>query len=1009
MQRFVCLSVCLLVCVSMAASTEAATLTVCANGCAYSNLQPAIDHAAGGDVILLRAGETFVGNVVLRAKPSSNTSYITIRSDAPDSSFPAPGVRLIPPGKSGANVAAGMLPRLIGVGGDGKSTPVVRTEPGAHHYRLEFLDIDGTANVGYGTLVRLGENTSAQTSTSASPYSLVLDRVYIHGHKYKGQNHGVMLDGRNTDVLNSYISDMMSLADAQAIAGVNGAGPFRIINNYLEATGENIMFGGDDPRTSNLVPSDIEIRGNYFDKMLAWQQPVLQTVPRVTVSAGSSGSLSSGTHYFKIVAVMYSNSDRFVSAPSTEVAVKVGSGGSVSLSWTGVSGADGYRIYRGTSSNHESVFIETTGTSFVYTGSGESSGAPPSKGTLWTTKNLLELKNAQRVTIDGNVFEHSWAGFQNGYAVLLTPRNQGGRAPWSVVRDITITNNVLRHVGNVFDILGYDDEHTSLQTKNITIRNNVADDVGGAWGSGIFMVISSGPATITVDHNTFVHDGTIVAIGGPAVSGFTYTNNFSRHNTYGIKGDNHAPGVDTLNHYFPGAVFTGNVLAGGPAGSYPPGNFFPSVSGFLDSFVDYLHEEFALVSSSQFNTAGTDGTDIGIDAPALDAAFGAALSGDPGDDGSGSSDGTLPSGWMSQDIGTVGLPGSATQSSGTYTIEGAGADVWDTADAFHFAYEPMTGDATIIARVASLQGTQAWTKVGVMIRATTSASSAQAFMLVSKGKGLAFQRRTSNGAQSVHTAGPSGTAPRWVKLTRAGNTITASASQDGVSWTVVGQDSFSMPSTVLVGLAVSSHTTSSLAAGVFDHVTVSAGQGLPAGWASHDVGAVAIPGSASADGGTFTVKGNGADIWDTKDAFQFASTPLDADGSIVARVASVSGTEAWTKAGVMMRMTLDAGSAHAFMLVSKGKGLAFQRRTVTGGTSTHTSGGSGTAPRWVKLSRQGQVITASVSSDGVSWTVVGRDTLSITGPLEVGLAVTSHDTGSIATATFDNVRVSTTP
>ena len=107
----------------------------------------------------------------------------------------------------------------------------------------------------------------------------------------------------------------------------------------------------------------------------------------------------------------------------------------------------------------------------------------------------------------------------------------------------------------------------------------------------------------------------------------------------------------------------------------------------------------------------------------------------------------------------------------------------------------------------------------------------------------------------------------------------------------------------------------------------------------------------------------------------------------------------------MIRQSLDAGAAHAFMLVSTGKGLAFQRRTVTGGTSTHTSGGAGTAPRWVKLTRQGDVITASVSSNGTSWTVVRQEALSISGAVHVGLAVTSHVYGKLATATFDNVTV----
>src|SRR4051794_26298910 len=133
--------VCLLVCVgALSGAAEAATRTVCASGCDYSNLQTAINDAVGGDVVLLRAGETFVGNFILRSKSSSSTSFITIRSDAPDSSLPADGVRLIPEGKPGANVTSSALPRLLGQGGAYKSTAVIRTEPGAHHYRLQFLD-----------------------------------------------------------------------------------------------------------------------------------------------------------------------------------------------------------------------------------------------------------------------------------------------------------------------------------------------------------------------------------------------------------------------------------------------------------------------------------------------------------------------------------------------------------------------------------------------------------------------------------------------------------------------------------------------------------------------------------------------------------------------------------------------------------------------------------------------------------------------------------------------------
>ena len=120
------LTVVVLVGVALPLAASAATLRVCASGCTYKTLQPAIDAAQPGDTILLRAGETFVGNFKLRDKGSS-TSFITIRSDAPDSSFPAAGVRLVPEGRTGANTARSALARLVGAGGAYKSTPVIRT------------------------------------------------------------------------------------------------------------------------------------------------------------------------------------------------------------------------------------------------------------------------------------------------------------------------------------------------------------------------------------------------------------------------------------------------------------------------------------------------------------------------------------------------------------------------------------------------------------------------------------------------------------------------------------------------------------------------------------------------------------------------------------------------------------------------------------------------------------------------------------------------------------------
>jgi hypothetical protein len=179
---------------------------------------------------------------------------------------------------------------------------------------------------------------------------------------------------------------------------------------------------------------------------------------------------------------------------------------------------------------------------------------------------------------------------------------------------------------------------------------------------------------------------------------------------------------------------------------------------------------------------------------------------------------------------------------------------------------------------------------------------------------------------------------------------------------------------------------------------------VPAGWSTSDLGAVGVAGSASETSGTFTVAGSGADIWGTADAFRYAYQQVTGDTTMVARVATVQNVNVWTKAGVMIRQSLDAGSSQASMFVTPGKGLSFQRRPTAGGTSLSTTV-AGAAPEWVKVSLSGQTVTASVSSDGASWTTIGQETIAFSGPIYVGLAVTSHDNTRAATATFDSVGV----
>jgi hypothetical protein len=608
-----------------APSSEAATRTVCASGCAYTDLQAAIDAAVFGDTILLRAGQTFVGHFVLRAKTGTGT--IVIRSDASDASLPAAGERLVPSDRPGGNTSRTLLPRILGRGGTYKAVPLLKTAPGAHGYILRFLEFDGAAQLGYETLVQLGDDT-----TAAPPYDITLDRVYVHGDRAKGQKRGVLMNGKQLSVLNSYISDIKAVdIDSQAILGYNGAGPLTILNNYLEASGENIMFGGADPAVVNLVPSDILIRRNHLFKPLTWRSAIMPAPGSPRAVAGGAGSLAAGTHYFRIAAVMTTNGRTAVSAPSAQVSATVPSNGAATVSWAAVSGAEKYRVYRGTASGSQKVYLETTATSFLYKGVSEKAGTPNSSGTKWLVKNTLELKNAARVTIDGNLLENSWTAGQVGYAVVLTPRNSGS-APWTRVQDVTFTNNIVRHVPGVVNILGYDNTSTTQRTERITFRNNLFDDVSGtAYGtSGRAMLAGDGPASLVFDANTFIHTNSTVfyAYGAKTMPGLIFTNNLVRHYTYGINGSGSTPGKPTLTKYFPDGVVRCNVWGGGSASLYPTPNGFISVAQWQASFANFAAGDYRVSAGSPSALAACAGTVPGADIAAIMAAIDG---GDPDD------------------------------------------------------------------------------------------------------------------------------------------------------------------------------------------------------------------------------------------------------------------------------------------------------------------------------------------------------------------------------------------
>jgi len=181
-----------------------------------------------------------------------------------------------------------------------------------------------------------------------------------------------------------------------------------------------------------------------------------------------------------------------------------------------------------------------------------------------------------------------------------------------------------------------------------------------------------------------------------------------------------------------------------------------------------------------------------------------------------------------------------------------------------------------------------------------------------------------------------------------------------------------------------------------------AGGAIPAPWVAQDIGAVGAAGSESYDGSAYTVNGSGAGIWSTSDEFRYVYQTASGDCDVRARVTGVTG-DALARAGVMIRETLNTGSKHAAMLLTSGQGATFERRTSTGATTTATAASTLTAPSWVRVQRSGSTFTASTSSDGTTWTVIGTATISMGQNVHIGLATSSQVDGSLSTATLDNV------
>ena len=440
------------------------------------------------------------------AAPTPPDPVVLIISSAYNS-LPAPGNRV------GTSDASNM-PTIQATTGNS----AIKTADGAHHYRLVGLQIRAPSTLLQTAVVKIG---GGETTLAEFPTDVTIDRCIVRGDATTGLRRGVEIDCIRGAVIDSYIYDCKENGnDTQAVWAYSTTGPIKIVNNYLEASGENIMFGGAALPFTDVAPSDIEIRRNHLYKPLSW--------------VGSS----------------------------------------------------------------------------------------------WTIKNLLELKAGRRVLFEGNVLENCWVGAQNGFAILVVPKDGAGGASWNSGYDITLRYNHIKNCEAGITVVGNDNSGLPAQTSRVTFEQNLVE-CANVNGSGDLRLhqLTQGPVDVQLINNTWVFlTGTTGNAAGfhentPKADRTIWRNNVFAEGLYGMVGTGTvaSPGDGTFSTHFQNHSYTYNVMYGtSNPGTYTgTGNQFPTAATSV--FTDFAGGDYTVKAAYQND--GSDGLDPGVNVSALASAI----------------------------------------------------------------------------------------------------------------------------------------------------------------------------------------------------------------------------------------------------------------------------------------------------------------------------------------------------------------------------------------------------
>ena len=219
---------------------------------------------------MLDAGLTYIGYFRLPAKANPNNKWIYVVSSA---------IASLPPGRRVSPGVSRYMPKIV----TPLNAPAFQVSGGANHWRFAGMQMTSASN--YVPAPKVSPNgytwalIGSQFNVQPQPDSITIDRCYIHGSPTQDVVTLVQGNANNYAVVDSYLSEGHAPGqDSQAFGAVDTIGPIKIVNNYLEAAGENIMFGGSGQNYNEGVPSDITIQNNYLFKPLSWILPT--TAPR---------------------------------------------------------------------------------------------------------------------------------------------------------------------------------------------------------------------------------------------------------------------------------------------------------------------------------------------------------------------------------------------------------------------------------------------------------------------------------------------------------------------------------------------------------------------------------------------------------------------------------------------------------------------------------------------------------------------------------------------------------